>query len=79
MCGCMLMHATMNHQEHHPGNQPATVSGTTTLSASGSRPCAHCGFPLQQDFAFCPSCGINLWTKGRSELECVRVLWIAIR
>ncbi len=58
MCGCMLMHATMNHGEHQhtsqPGNAPAAAAPVSITK------CAHCGFPLQQGFAFCPSCGMSL-------------------
>jgi len=62
MCGCMLMHATMNHQEHNTASPPASGSGANTIpTASGGR-CAHCGFPLQQGFAFCPGCGMSLRT-----------------
>lgn len=60
MCGCMLMHATMNHEEHeHPSPaQPASAA------AHGERPCAHCGFRLQPGFAFCPNCGMDLKTAA---------------
>ena len=61
MCGCMLMHATMNHQEeHHPIPQPASPSTANVLSAPGTQQCSHCSFPLQQSFAFCPNCGMSL-------------------
>jgi hypothetical protein len=66
MCGCMLMHAMMNHQEHQPGAQaePATERwpGTNAMHTSAQQHCAHCGFPLQQGFAFCPGCGMSLHT-----------------
>ncbi|MBI2331897.1 MAG: zinc ribbon domain-containing protein [Chloroflexi bacterium] len=51
MCGCMLMHAMMNHEGHSASPQPGGAPG---------RQCEHCGFPLQQGYAFCPSCGMNL-------------------
>lgn len=61
MCGCMLMHATMNHEEeHHPVSQSASGPTTNVSSASSARPCSHCNFPLQQGFAFCPNCGMSL-------------------
>ena len=59
MCGCMLMHAAMNHEEHQHAPQSGTVPVTAVLAAS-ERQCAHCGFPLQQGYAFCPSCGMSL-------------------
>jgi len=60
MCGCMMMHATMDHQEHQPGAQ--TEPGINTMQMSDQRHCAHCGFPVQQGFAFCPGCGMSLRT-----------------
>lgn len=59
MCGCMLMHATMNHEEeHHPVSQSAPALTANVISASSLRPCSHCNFPLQRGFAFCPNCGM---------------------
>ncbi len=58
MCGCMLMHATMDHSGHQSaqvtGNAPAAVAPASDYK------CAHCGFPLQTGYAFCPSCGMSL-------------------
>jgi membrane protease subunit (stomatin/prohibitin family) len=62
MCGCMSMHDMMNHQEHQ--HDPQSMSDSTSnamTTASGIR-CTHCGFPLQQGFAFCPNCGMSLRT-----------------
>lgn len=58
MCGCMSMHATMNHE----GYQPTPQSGSVPIVAASASnyKCAHCGFPLQAGYAFCPSCGMNL-------------------
>jgi len=61
MCGCMLMHATMNHQGHQPVTE--SVPGVNTISTSSGQHCAHCGFPLQQGYAFCPGCGMSLRTS----------------
>lgn len=60
MCGCMLMHAMMNHQ----GHQADTLSdaGANTNPTSGRRQCIHCGFTLQPDFTFCPGCGMSVRT-----------------
>ena len=61
MCGCMLMHAAMNHQEqHHPASQSAPAPTFGVPSASSARQCSHCSFPLQESFAFCPNCGTSL-------------------
>ncbi|MGE5249766.1 MAG: zinc ribbon domain-containing protein [Bacteroidota bacterium] len=59
MCGCMLMHAAMGHEEHRHGSQP---DGTplAALPGASSQKCAHCGFPLKQDYTFCPGCGMSL-------------------
>lgn len=63
MCGCMIMHATMDHSGHQPapqaGSSPNVHAPVTAVPTSDYK-CAHCGFPLQKDFAFCPSCGMNL-------------------
>ncbi|MFZ5923239.1 MAG: zinc ribbon domain-containing protein [Chloroflexota bacterium] len=58
MCGCMLMHAAMNHEGHEHVSQPGSAS-VAASSAPDSR-CAHCGFPLQAGYAFCPNCGMSL-------------------
>lgn len=65
MCGCMLMHAVMDHEGHQTSTQPASVPQANVMPASSGRQCAHCDFPLGQGFAFCPNCGMNLKT-----LEC---------
>ncbi|MHB8778159.1 MAG: zinc ribbon domain-containing protein [Anaerolineales bacterium] len=58
MCGCMLMHATMNHAGHQPALQSTSVP-VAAVPASDYK-CAQCAFPLQQGYAFCPSCGMGL-------------------
>ena len=60
MCGCMLMHAMMNHGELQPATQDEP--GANAMPVSSQQHCAHCGFLLQQGFAFCPGCGIGLQT-----------------
>lgn len=60
MCGCMIMHAMAGHEEHEHTSTPAPVQMNTPVSAAGSRKCAHCGFPLQAGFTFCPGCGMRL-------------------
>lgn len=56
MCGCMLMHALMDHDQHqHPPQSASTVVPVTSTTK-----CAHCGFALQQNFSFCPNCGMSL-------------------
>ena len=60
MCGCMLMHATMNHEGHQLAPQSGSAPVVTAPAALG-RQCAHCGFPLQAGFAFCPNCGMSLY------------------
>ena len=62
MCGCMLMHAMMNHEEHQHTSPSAPVSAGNLVSAGSGQPCSHCGFHLQQGFAFCPKCGMSLKT-----------------
>lgn len=64
MCGCMLMHAAMDHEGHQPASTPKANVMPAAPASSGQR-CAHCDFPLGQGFAFCPNCGMNLKT-----LEC---------
>jgi hypothetical protein len=62
MCGCMLMHAAMDHEGHQTSTQPASAPQPNVMPASSGQRCAHCGFPLGQGFAFCPNCGMNLKT-----------------
>ncbi len=65
MCGCMLMHATMNHEGQQPATQSTSVPKANMMPSTASEQrCAHCGFPLQQGFAFCPSCGMSLKTAS---------------
>ena len=59
MCGCMLMHAAMEYEGHQAG-QPMAAAPVNVGGAASGQPCAHCGFPLQQGFAFCPGCGASL-------------------
>ncbi len=61
MCGCMLMHATMNHDEHQSAPQSGAAP-VVALPTTFDRQCTHCGFQLQQGYAFCPNCGTNLRT-----------------
>jgi len=60
MCGCILLHAAMNHPEQQPVTQSAHV--VNVPSAAGGQRCLHCGFLLQQGFSFCPACGVSLRT-----------------
>jgi len=62
MCGCMLMHAAMDHEGHQTSTQPAPMSQPIVLPAVSRQKCAHCGSPLGQGFAFCPNCGMSLKT-----------------
>jgi len=60
MCGCMLMHATMNHDGHQTAPQAGNIPAPIAVASVSDYKCAHCGFPLQAGYAFCPSCGMNL-------------------
>ena len=61
MCGCMLMHAAMGHEEHnHSSTASSAPAGVERQVNSLAGKCAHCGYPLQAGFAFCPSCGMKL-------------------
>lgn len=62
MCGCMLMHAAMDHEGHQTSTQPASVPQASAIPAFSGQRCAHCDFPLGQGFAFCPNCGMSLKT-----------------
>jgi len=52
---CMMM-----DHDHGGQHQPATAVVVTTAGRS----CAHCGYPLQPGFTFCPNCGMNLRTAA---------------
>ena len=56
MCGCMLMHALMDHDEH----QHSSRSAPAVFPAANATKCGHCGFEVQQGFSFCPNCGISM-------------------
>ncbi len=60
MCGCMLMHATMNHDEQQHSSQSVPAPAVSNVSSDSGLYCAHCGYPLQKGFAFCPNCGMSL-------------------
>ena len=65
MCGCMLMHAMMDHEGHQHSQEAVNApdSNQMSVAASGAK-CSHCGFPLGQGFAFCPNCGMSLKTSS---------------
>lgn len=63
MCGCMLMHAGMDHSGHQPANEPAAASQAGAVPVVSTGQCVHCSFPLQAGFAFCPNCGMSLKTS----------------
>ncbi len=50
MCMCMIGH---NHSGTHQGH-------ATPGAPVAARACAHCNYPLQAAFAFCPNCGMSL-------------------
>ena len=62
MCGCMFMHAMMNHEEHQHSSPVASAPAMSTMPAANGQKCAHCDFPQGQGFAFCPNCGMSLKT-----------------
>ncbi len=62
MCGCMLMHAAMDHEEHQHTSTSAAAPTANLTSVASVGQCAHCGFPLQKGYAFCPNCGMSLKT-----------------
>jgi hypothetical protein len=64
MCGCMLMHETMDHEgyQHYPP-QPMETPMAGVMPAANRQVCPHCAFPLEQGFAFCPNCGMSLKTS----------------
>ena len=62
MCGCMLMHAGMDHTGHQPANEPESMTQAKVMPGTSRQKCIHCSFPLQEGFAFCPNCGMNLKT-----------------
>jgi predicted amidophosphoribosyltransferase len=60
MCGCMLMHAAMDHEEHGQHPSSGTAPMHDSLRTWTGKTCGHCGFPLGSGFAFCPNCGMRL-------------------
>jgi len=62
MCGCMLIHAMMDHENHQHSSEAVPALNTNVVPATSRKKCSHCGFPLGQGFAFCPNCGMSLKT-----------------
>ena len=62
MCGCMSMHENMDHEGHHSDAKSAPVQAVSSTHGVATLKCAHCGFPLQPGYGFCPNCGISLRT-----------------
>ena len=56
MCGCMLMHALMDHD----GHQHSSLSVPAVIPAANATNCGHCGLEVQPGFSFCPNCGMSL-------------------
>ena len=55
MCGCMFVHATMDHPMQQLVPQPP-AKADAAISA-GTQRCLRCGTPVAQDFTYCPGCG----------------------
>lgn len=67
MCGCMLMHSMMNHEEHQHSSESKNAPNSNQIpAAANGAVCPHCGFSLGQGFAFCPNCGMSLKTVNCS-------------
>lgn len=62
MCGCMPMHGNMDHEGHQSDTQSPSLQALSNTSSEGTLKCAHCGFPLQPGYAYCPNCGMSLRT-----------------
>ncbi len=60
MCGCMLMHAGMNHDQDQHSTRSMPQAGMAASPSTGGRSCRHCGFSLGRDFKYCPNCGMSL-------------------
>lgn len=60
MCGCMRMHAAMDHEEHAGPPWSRTEAVHDSLRTAAGRTCGHCGFALRPGFTFCPNCGMRL-------------------
>lgn len=62
MCGCMLMHAMMDHEGHQHAPEVVNAPNANAMPTTSGKKCSHCGFALEQGFAFCPNCGMSLKT-----------------
>lgn len=62
MCGCMPMHGNMDHEGHQSEAQSSTSQEVNNTLSAGMLKCAHCGFPMQPGYAYCPNCGMSLRT-----------------
>ena len=70
MCMMCMTHMMVDRGEQH---RPVASVGTAT-----GRSCAHCNYPLQPGFTFCPNCGMNLHTtKCPSCRQAVEPTWKA--
>ena len=49
-----------NHGQDHQGRAITAVGPAPAIAVT--RPCPHCGSPVQEEFVFCPRCGAELLT-----------------
>lgn len=78
MCGCMIMHAA--HAATSAGGHGHATPGSGNAPSPSSvqaapRTCSHCGFPLQENYAFCPGCGMSLQAKCPACGQKVEAAW----
>ena len=62
MCGCMLMHGSMENEEHSNSNPQTGVASTGKFMTNSIGNCAQCSYPLQSGYIYCPNCGKSLQT-----------------
>lgn len=74
MCGCMLMHIGM-HSAGHEGHTSQSKEAIPAARADGAMHCAHCGFPLEGGYAFCPNCGMALTAQCPSCGRTIKAGW----
>ena len=71
MCCHPMMHETHSQPGEHQPPEPSTAAPARVRTAA----CPHCGFPAQEDFVFCPSCGQELLTACPACHRAVQADW----
>ncbi|MBI3164869.1 MAG: zinc ribbon domain-containing protein [Chloroflexi bacterium] len=71
MCG----HSPLHHVINDYRTEPVQAGMRHVQAQAATRPCPSCGAPVQDDFVFCPRCGVEILTACPSCHRAVQTDW----